>query len=188
MNSIFLSASVPIKGRGDYFDTADPFLIQCAVREFFMSVIREHVVVWGGHPAITPMVWSICADLKVDYKHSVVLYQSKYFEDRYPDENAKFQNVKLVDAVPNDMKASLLKMRETMLSRHDLWAAVFIGGMEGVEVEYDMFRSFHPGAKTVLVPSTGGAARKLALKRGENSNQSLQDINFSQLFHSALGK
>ena len=34
MSAIFLSASVPILGRGTYHETADPFLIQSAVREF----------------------------------------------------------------------------------------------------------------------------------------------------------
>lgn len=54
MDSIFLSASVPVNGRGDYYETADPFLIQCAVREFAIAVVRKMKIVWGGHPAITP--------------------------------------------------------------------------------------------------------------------------------------
>lgn len=34
MSQIFLSASIPQQGRGDFFESADPFLIQFAVREF----------------------------------------------------------------------------------------------------------------------------------------------------------
>lgn len=83
MGAIFLSASVPLVDRGKYHETANPFLIQCAVRELIMAVIRQHKIVWGGHPAITPMIWSICEDLGMDYSQSVVLYQSKFFQDRY---------------------------------------------------------------------------------------------------------
>ncbi|MDN2606124.1 hypothetical protein OB917_23310 [Klebsiella variicola] len=50
MDSIFLSASVPVNGRGDYYETADPFLIQCAVREFAIAVVRKMKIVWGGAP------------------------------------------------------------------------------------------------------------------------------------------
>jgi len=48
MSAIFLSASVPLVGRGTYHETADPFLIQCAVRELVIAVIRQHKIVWGG--------------------------------------------------------------------------------------------------------------------------------------------
>jgi hypothetical protein len=86
VRTIFLSASVPVPGRGRYFETADPFLIQVAVRELVTAMIREHVIVWGGHPAITPMIWAICQDLGVEYSESVILYQSRFFQDRYPEE------------------------------------------------------------------------------------------------------
>ncbi len=63
MGSIFLSASVPIEGRGNFYETANPFLIQFAVREFLTVCLGRRHIVWGGHPAITPMVWSVCEDL-----------------------------------------------------------------------------------------------------------------------------
>jgi hypothetical protein len=140
MSAIFLSASVPVVGRGNYYETANPFLIQTAVRELVVAVIRNHMIVWGGHPAITPMIWTICQDLNLDYSKSVVLYQSRFFEESFPEENAHFRNVIYVDAVPSDREASLRRMREEMLSRSDLRAAVFIGGMEGVEAEHEIFR------------------------------------------------
>ena len=98
MSAIFLSASVPLVGRGNYYETADPFLIQCAVRELVMAVIRGRQIVWGGHPAITPMVWTICQDLNIDYSNSVVLYQSRFFEDHFPEENKNFRNVIILTA------------------------------------------------------------------------------------------
>ena len=31
-SEIFLSASIPVKGRGIFYETSDPFLIQTAIR------------------------------------------------------------------------------------------------------------------------------------------------------------
>lgn len=183
MSAIFLSASVPLVNRGNYHETANPFLIQCAVRELVISVIRQHKIVWGGHPAITPMIWSICEDLNIDYSEAVVLYQSKFFQDRFPEENQRFHNVVLTDAVPTDMSASLLLMREQMLSRQDLVAAVFIGGMDGVEAEYDLFIRFHPQAKVLPVAAPGGAALELAKRLGQVDEAELHDVDFARLFH-----
>lgn len=186
MSAIFLSASVPVVGRGDYFETADPFLIQTAVREFVSAVLGRRLVVWGGHPAITPMVWAVCEDLGVNFANAVVLYQSKFFSDMFPEENNRFRNVVYVDAVDGSRRASLLRMRREMLSRNDLESAVFIGGMEGVLEEHDLFMELHPKAKILTVPAAGGAARQLAEKlspRGPN----LQELDFARLFHLGLG-
>jgi len=186
MNEIFLSASVPIVGRGNYHETADPFLIQFAVKEFVTSIIRDFRVVWSGHPAITPMVLEICRDLGVNYSDAVILYQSRFFENLFPMENRSFNNIILTDAVPEDREASLLKMREAMLSRPNLKAAVFIGGMQGVEEEFDIFRRFHPSATVLPVPSPGGAARSLAIKLRIFDEAALEDIDFVSLFQTKL--
>jgi SLOG cluster3 family len=186
MSELFLSASVPIFGRGNFYETADPFLIQCAVRELVLAVIKEQQIVWGGHPAITPMIWAICKDLNVDYSNSVILYQSRFFKDMFPEENKYFNNVIYVDAVQENRDASLLAMREAMLSRDNLKAAVFIGGMEGVEAEYELFKKFHPNDKILLVPSPGGAALQLAKSFGELNDDDLSDIDFAKLFHTEL--
>lgn len=186
MSAIFLSASVPVPGRGNYHETANPFLIQCAVREFVIAVIRRHKIVWGGHPAITPMIWAICEDYGIDYSQSVILYQSDFFKDRFPEENQRFRNVVRTDAVPQNQLASLMLMRETMLSRPDLVSAVFIGGMDGVEVEYDMFTRLHPLAKVLPVPAPGGAALGLARRLNHFSGDELRDVDFSRLFHTRL--
>lgn len=186
MGAIFLSASIPVAGRGQYFETADPFLIQCAVREFAIAAVRQHKIVWGGHPAITPMIWSICEDLGVDYASSVVLYQSLFFEGSFPEENQRFDNVIYTDAVPNNLQGSLLLMREQMLSRPDLIGAVFIGGMDGVEVEYDIFRQFNPDAFILPVAAPGGAALNLAKDKDYFTGSELEDIDFASLFNRFL--
>lgn len=70
----------------------------------------------------------------------------------------------LVNAVEGDRKQSLHKMREAMLSWPDLEAAVFIGGMEGVEIEYEMLTHYHSKASVISVAATGGAALQLAMR------------------------
>ena len=186
MPAIFLSASIPMVGRGNYHETADPFLIQIAVRELLIAVIKNQKIVWGGHPAITPMIWTICQDLGVEYSSSVILYQSQFFEDRFPEENKHFRNVVFVDKVGEDREASLLAMRKAMLSRRDLNAAVFIGGMEGVEAECEIFRHFHPDRKVLPVPAPGGAARQLAERIGGFDEAALRDVDFARLFRTEL--
>ena len=182
MSAIFLSASVPVLGRGNYFESADPFLIQMAVREFLTLALGRRRIVWGGHPAITPMVWAVCEDLGVPYSNAVVLYQSRFFEEIFPEENAHFANVTFVDPVDNDREASLLAMRRAMLSRDDLTAAVFIGGMEGVLAEHQLFTELHPSARVLAVPSPGGAARELAYKLGSSTQQHLESVDFADMF------
>lgn len=144
MGAIFLSASVPLVGRGHSHETADRFLIQRAVRELVTAVIERQRIVWGGHPSITPMMRAICKDLDIKFAKSMVLYQSRFFQTHFPEENIHFANVVYVDAVPGDREASLLRLREAMLSREDLTAAVFIGGMGGVDAERTLFKRFHP--------------------------------------------
>lgn len=159
---IFLSAGVPVPGRGDFYLTADPFLIQAAVRELVILMMGRKKLVWGGQPAITPMIWAVCEDLDVSYAESVVLYQSELFSSMYPEENERFANVVYTEARDNDRGASLTLMREQMLGRPNLEAAVFIGGMEGIFEEYDIFRRLHPDKPVVPVMAPGGAAREVA--------------------------
>jgi SLOG cluster3 family len=90
----------------------------------------------------------------------VMMFQSRFFEREFPQDNAAFEHVELVDAVPNDREASLLRMREAMLAEPFI-AGIFIGGMEGVEDEYRMFLNLQPGIPAFPIASTGAAAGKL---------------------------
>lgn len=186
MDAIFLSASVPVIGRGDFYKSADPFLIQCAVRELLIAALGRRLLVWGGHPAITPMVWAACVSLDVSYAKAVVLYQSRLFNSMFPEENGRFNNVVYVDAVGDDRAASLGLMREGMFKRFEFGSAVFIGGMEGVLEEYQLFSKFHPKARILAVPGPGGAARDLAFSRGEWTPNDPEDLNFPRMFYERL--
>jgi hypothetical protein len=132
------------------------------------------------------MVWAVCEDLGVAFSQAVVLYQSRFFADMFPEENRRSGNVEYVDAVPGDREASLLRMRRAMLSRDDLVAAVFIGGMEGVLAEHALFTEFHPAATTITVPAAGGAALELAERLGGLNDRDRRNVDFARLFHTRL--
>lgn len=181
MTQIFLSASIPVQGRGNFLESADPFLIQFAVRELMTVCLGRRRVVWGGHPAITPMVWAVCESLDVKYASAVRLYQSRFFEEWFPEENRLFRNVTFTPAVPNDRVASLEIMRRAMLAE-PFDAAVLVGGMEGIFDEYRIFRELHPKAKVIAVSAPGGAAMQLAKKLRQRND----GIDFARLFHRKL--
>lgn len=69
-----------------------------------------------------------------------------------------------------------------MLARDDLYAAVFIGGMEGILAEHQLFTEFHPSAKVLAVPAPGGAARELAVRLRNFSAEQLESVDFAQMF------
>src|SRR5260221_13032138 len=126
MKEIFLSASVPIKGRR-YYEDSDPVLIHAAVRAFATLVLGRRRIVWGGHPSITPLLWAACESLGVQYSRCVTLYQSSYFKADFPIANERFRNVIHVRREGGRAR-SLFAMRVAMLERSRLEAAVFIGG------------------------------------------------------------
>src|SRR3546814_8382955 len=74
------------------------------------------------------MIWVVSQDIGVNYGHWVRLYQSRHFEDEFPEDNERFNNVIYTDEVEKDREKSLLAMRERMFSEHKFKAAVFIGG------------------------------------------------------------
>jgi hypothetical protein len=193
MSAVFLSASVPEPGRKHFFETANPFLIQASVREFVWTVLGRKKLIWGGHPSITPMIWAVCADLSLDYAKTVKLYQTKYFEGRFPPENTEFPNVELTPNVADNLEQSLTEMRQRMIVGNKFEAAVFIGGMEGIFEEHEMFRSAHPNAKVILVKPPGGATLDLVPKEERDSESKNPkafgaplDYDFNRLFHSFL--
>jgi len=186
-DAIFLSAGVPDPRRGpDYAATADSVAIAAAVSALVHVVLGRRTLVWGGHPAITPMIWVVAQDIGVQYERWVRLYQSSFFKDEFPEENARFQNVTFTEAVEADRDRSLLSMRERMFSENQFRAAVFIGGMGGIVEEYELFRQHQPHASVIPVLSTGGAALRLAERIGNLPADLSSDHDYVALFHRHL--
>ncbi len=159
LKNIFLSASVPLPERNPkYYETADIIAIRDAVIALATVVLPMHRIVWGGHPSITPLIYYVMQKLNVNIQDHVRLYQSLFFADKFPEDNNQFQNIVFTENI-GDVHSSVMHMRKRMFSENNLVAGIFIGGMEGVEVEFRMLRDFHPNALLLPIASTGAATK-----------------------------
>lgn len=191
IKNIFLSASIPLPERDPrYIDSADIIAIRDAVIALVTTVLPHHRIIWGGHPSITPLVYYVMEKLNLNIHKHVTLYQSKFFEKYFPDDNNKFENVILTDIIENDRDKSLLNMRERMLSESEFSAAVFIGGMEGVIDEYNMFREKYPNVDILLpIASTGAASKELYeefFPKELKNERFVRDYGYMSLFQKLL--
>lgn len=185
--AIFLSASVPDEERNPkYHGTADRIAIRDAIRAL-VTVALPHVrIVWGGHPAITPLVRVIAEGMGIVSADKVRLFQSNFFRGRMPDDNAAFERVIKTASVGRDRESSLELMRRTMIKSEKFYAGVFIGGMEGVETEYSLFREIHPQALALPVASTGAAALILYRQESQLPKELETDLAYPTLFRRLL--
>ncbi len=169
---IFLSASIPY--RDPYVQNSDPMLIREAILALVSVTIRERQLIFGGHPAISPLVDQAARTLGAE--NHVYIYQSREFEEVIPEVAKEFKNFVWTQRGV-DKADSLRIMREQMigLDGFQFAAAVFIGGMDGILAECDLFKHYHPGKPLFPIASTLGAAREL-FDRGEGpQNRSIQD-------------
>ena len=186
--AIFLSASIPDPRRAPaYAVTSDSVAIASAVSALVNVTLGRRLLVWGGHPAITPMIWIVAEDVSVDYGSWVRLYQSKYFEEQFPEDNERFSNVTYTDTIDGDRERSLRVMRERMISDYVFNSGVFIGGMDGILQEFKIFRNLQPKAQLLPIGSTGGAALEVARQLPELHPDLLDDFDYISMFHRLLG-
>lgn len=178
---VFLSASIPDREtwRGKY--DWDPLEITDAVVAGVAAIWTEGgKILYGGHPAISPLLLRVAQDFRPEADESadgeplVTVYQSSLYQDRIPEETLNLQaaglgRIRFIEAVPGDSPrrgqntASLLRMRMEMLSpQNDPAFAIFIGGMDGIEVEYRAYRERFPGRPVYPIGAPGGVARELA--------------------------
>lgn len=159
MKNIFLSASVPLPDRDPkYIETADIIAIRDAVIALTTVALPHHRIIWGGHPSITPLVYYVMEKLGMKVQEHVRLYQSLWFSDRFPKDNNKFENIEFTEKLES-ISSSIRLMREKMILGNRFSAAVFIGGMDGIEDEYRMFVKQHSDALLLPVASTGAATK-----------------------------
>lgn len=188
IKNIFLSASIPLQERNPlYIETADIIAIRDAVIALTTVVLPRYRLIWGGHPSITPLIYHVMEKLNLNIQEHVTLYQSRFFEKSFPKDNNKFENTVLTDIVDGDRESSLLHMRCRMLGEYEFAAGIFIGGMEGVEKEYDMFIEKHPKALVLPIASTGAGAKKIYDERFTDKNERLvKDYAYMSLFQKYL--
>lgn len=226
IKNIFLSASIPLPERDSkYIDSADIIAIRDAVVALTTIVLPHHRIIWGGHPSITPLIYFVIEKMiknkvekemeefdhltsdkqksvlfertKTEIFEHVTLYQSRFFEKYFPADNRKFDNVILTDPIEDDREKSLIHMRERMLSESHFSAAVFIGGMDGIEGdkekeiegEYKMFKDRYPEAIIIPLASTGAATKILydnILPEEEKHERFVKDYGYMSLFQKYL--
>jgi hypothetical protein len=147
-------------------------------------------MVFGGHPSISPLVAMVATEFKINRgvedirrnesgEKRISIYQSKAFEKTIPKETTSlfelgYSDIIWTEAVDNEefnsdshspaneqCKKSLHRMRERMIEG-DVDALICIGGMDGVEEEFDLFRKLHTHKPVFILQSTGGASKILA--------------------------
>lgn len=185
--AIFLSASLPYGERAERY-SPDSIAVRDAIRALVAECAGRCSLVFGGHPAITPLVWDVATTS--DTTEKVIIYQSKFFEDKIIPKAKGFKNFEWTPiANENDHSAqeeynifcskcvrefpdsqfcnsatklamSLYLMRTTMIGNKefDYRAAIFIGGMNGVEEEWVRFGELREGVPRYPIASTEGAA------------------------------
>lgn len=187
LNKVFLSASIPYPDRDKkFYDTADIVSIRDAVRALATVVIPKAHLVWGGHPSITPLIRFVMDRMNVNLKTHITLYQSLFFEEYFPPDNFVFENIVLTEK-RNNRDESLELMRNKLINENDFKVGIFIGGMEGVNDEYIMFKKSHPNALILPVASTGAAAKILFESQPDNfDHRLLNDYAYMALFREIL--
>lgn len=90
VKNIFLSAGVPTEERNPkYFESADVIAIRDSVIALASTVLanNDYHLIWGGQPAITPLIALVLNRYNHAMANSVTLYQSYEFEQFFPKEN-----------------------------------------------------------------------------------------------------
>lgn len=189
VKNIFLSASIPLPERDPkYIKTADIIAIRDSIIALATTVLPKHRLVWGGHPSITPLIYYVMQKLNLNIQNHVLLYQSMFFRDKFPPDNNEFENIVFTENV-GDVNSSIQHMRNRMFSENNFSAAIFIGGMDGVEVEYNMFIKDHPKALLLPIASTGAAAKLVydnMLPEEFKNERFLKDYGYTSLFQKFL--
>ncbi len=186
--NIFLSASIPNPMRdAKYIDTADVIAIRDSVLALTsVLLLNNYRLVWGGHPSITRLIAQVLQHYGENANEHVTLYQSRFFEKFFPLENESVAHIVITDNI-GDRDSSLKEMRERMIADNEFDAAFFIGGMEGVEDEFELFRGCHPEAKVFPVASTGAAAQILYEEAPDKYDLRLKtDLTYTSLFKDLL--
>jgi hypothetical protein len=217
---VFLSASEPNPQRSaEYWDTRKLLNVREAVRAFCAHALAYFPVVFGGHPAITPLVKNVAERIANDAslgrlkregtlgRPKILLYQSGLFVDHESSAEEIItapidRNARVMPRKTGMRNESLLHMRYEMIGKptsqpihallekdamnlgaerkerlgtYEFSAAVFIGGMEGVIREFNIFRSFHPDTPVFPIASTGAACEKLLGEAMDNLPPDLFD-------------
>jgi hypothetical protein len=191
--TVILSASVPSDKRDERFTKIKNAQIQIeeAVISLSRNIFSAGgKMIFGGHPSISPLVAMVATEYSVnkeienskrnEREEKVInIFQSKAYEAVIPKEtnilfDLGYSQIIWTEAKNNEefnpkiqktaqCHKSLEFMRREMM-KSNIDALVCIGGMEGVELEFTIFRELHPNKPIFILKTTGGASKILADK------------------------
>lgn len=169
--SIFLSASIPDPGRweGEFNALEITDAVVALARTALTAGVR---LITAAHPTIAPLLLYVAAELPDELEAQVTIYQSAVFEKILPPATQRFEvegiaTINWTEPIEGESSEvdnrgrSLELMRRQMLEETQPSAAVFIGGMEGIEDEFALFAELRPEAPTYPIAAPGGEARHL---------------------------
>jgi hypothetical protein len=165
---------------------------QIQIEEAVISLCRNLFqaggrIVFGGHPSISPLVKMVATEFDISKEVEntkrnergeklIHIYQSRAYEKVIREAKNKFDS-DYFEVIWTDNRndeyfdpsitgrpqceESLAYMRAKMVNEK-LDAMVCIGGMDGVEGEFELFQKVHSGKPIYLLESTGGATKILA--------------------------
>jgi len=203
-----------------FFETADPNEITQALVAACRAVLSaEGRIVFGGHPSVTPLVMMVAEEylpqelnarmrLRRENQSRVIAYQSDAFRSYLPDSTRQLGEWGLGElrwtkgggdvpkfsprgtVVAGSADQSLELMRTQMLKETKPIAAIFIGGMEGIHAESELFRSLCKDRPLYFIGGPGGAALELAEKQSMSfsarSGLSSRELSISRSYPSLL--
>lgn len=188
MKKIFLSASIPTLGR-EYFEGSNPLLIREAVVAFTRVCMEYNIEFYfGGHPAISPLVYQIAKNYIGDKEAPIRIYQSEWFKDMTPAEIKYYGNIVWTPKC-EDVGSSVQLMRKLMFEENiDTCCAVFIGGMNGIIDEAKKISSLCPDIKMLPMASTGCASAAVYHEMGINNADMESNLVFLSAFRKLLAQ
>ncbi len=196
--TILLSASVPSDKRNERFTKIKNAQIQIeeAVIGLSRNIFQAGgKIIFGGHPSISPLVAMVATEYEINKEienirrnergeKRITIFQSKAYEAVIPKETTSLFDLGYSDIIWTDVKGgeefnpkiqktaqchkSLDFMRREMM-KGKIDALVCIGGMEGVELEFALFRELHPTKPIFILKSTGGASENLAAEYSDSN-------------------
>lgn len=194
--AVFLSASIPNPDWNGEFNVSEITDAVVAFARVFLTAGAR--LVSAAHPTIAPLLLYVAAEIESLQSERVVIYQSQLFEDALPTATRRFEaegigQVIWTEARDGDPRVretwgpSLDLMRRQMLRETNPRAAVFIGGMDGIQTEYELFTEEFPERPTYAAGYPGGEAR-LVSERSESSLRSrlLDDNIYPAMWNSVL--
>lgn len=181
MKKIFLSASIPDVDSVN-FASVNSMAVASAVMALVRVCAQRRVPIYfGGHPAISPLIWSVLKEYSSFANELLTIYQSKLYDDKVPREVLYYQNIVWTDKGA-DKADSLRIMRTRMFEDNETGMAVFLGGKEGVIDEFELLHRISPDTKIIPLKSTGGASAKIYDELNINQQSWADSFAYSSIF------